>query len=59
MAMPDPLTHFAGPGMEPVSWRHREAADPTAGTLGFFFLIAIGRIIKSSEEYLANVLIVF
>jgi len=27
-AMPDPLTHWARPGIEPVSWCCRQAADP-------------------------------
>ena len=27
---PDPLTHSAGPGIEPVSWRCRDATDPIA-----------------------------
>ena len=27
-AMPDPLTHCAGLGIEPVSWHCRDAADP-------------------------------
>ena len=26
----DPLTHCAGPGMEPVSWHCRDATDPIA-----------------------------
>ena len=26
--MPDPLTHCAGPGIEPASWHYRDAADP-------------------------------
>ena len=26
---PDPLTHCARPGIEPVSWRCRDAANPT------------------------------
>ena len=25
MATPDPLMHCAGPGMEPMSWHHRDA----------------------------------
>lgn len=28
LATPDPLTHFAGPGIEPVLWQCRNAADP-------------------------------
>ena len=27
-ATQDPLTHCAGPGIEPVSWHCRDAADP-------------------------------
>ena len=27
VAMPDPLTHCAGPGIEPVSWRCRDVAN--------------------------------
>ena len=29
-ARPDPLTHCARPGIEPVSWQCRDTADPTA-----------------------------
>ena len=29
-AMPDPLTHFAGAGIELASWRCRDAANPIA-----------------------------
>ena len=29
VAMPDPLTHCAGRGIEPSSWCCRDAADPT------------------------------
>ena len=34
VATPDPLTHFAGLGIKPVSWCHREAADPVAPQRG-------------------------
>lgn len=43
----DPLTRCAGPGIEPASWRHRDASHPVApqrellsflfGFLGHFF----------------------
>ena len=29
-AMPDPLTHWAWPGIEPASWHCRDAANPLA-----------------------------
>ena len=28
-AVPDPLTHWAGPGVKPVTWRCRNATNPT------------------------------
>ena len=30
LATLDPLTHCAGLGIEPVSWRYRDATDPIA-----------------------------
>lgn len=28
--MPDPLTHYAGPGIKPASWRSRDTTDLVA-----------------------------
>lgn len=30
-AMPDPLKHCAGAGIQPVSWSYRDATDPGIG----------------------------
>ena len=56
----DPLTHCAGPGIEPASWHYRDTADPTAsqqelqddlGMLNLFHLQDLFSQIRSTFRF--------
>ena len=65
-AMPDPLTHCSGLGMEPVSWRCRDAANPVAPQQELLILFSSTVIYKrmsmplghwvSSQTFTSNLL---